>query len=446
MAEKRTADRKSSLLSNERAKRWYDSSATGSRLTADVMARGLSRLLDSLQTDPERVVDLARRRPGDLEGALSRYVLNERGHGAADSYISKTFSALKSYLRHEGVQFARFPKLKVIEGLSIREESVPSQDQLGRIFAALPLRWRAAAALMAQSGLRPGILCLHSGVPAPGPKDRRAAVLLVRHLPELEISGKKSTFSRLPFKIDVPAELSKTSRPYVTFGTSESARILLAYLNERMAGGEAFGPSSPLIAGKLAGAERDSQGRPVTTETLTYALRRAIRDVIPERTPRPYVFRAYASQMMLLAEQRTGGRITRDGREAMLGHDLGVSGLYNLSKKLSSEVVESLREQFAAAVPYLETTAQMVDNRVEAYRRMLDAAGVDRQEAARLAATASGDEVFARIKEALREASGEDQRQKLVPVSAVQPYLDEGWRVRTAVQDLLILDPPGARN
>lgn len=48
-------------------------------------------------------------------------------------------------------------------------------------------------------------------------------------------------------------------------------------------------------------------------------------------------------------------RIDRDVREAIMGHSLGVTGRYNLAKKLHPSTIEELRREYAKAVPYLES-------------------------------------------------------------------------------------------
>ena len=47
-----------------------------------------------------------------------------------DAYIAKMFSAPRSWLEYHRVSFNGYPKLKVIQGETIREERVPTAEEL----------------------------------------------------------------------------------------------------------------------------------------------------------------------------------------------------------------------------------------------------------------------------------------------------------------------------
>lgn len=433
-------DRKARLLANERVKAWFEGIALLSRPRAENQVRGLSRLLDSIGETPDSVVALTKTAAGKekLGRLLTAYAAAEKKRGRAASYVVKTLSSLKSYLEKAHVKFEDYPEVKVIQGVTIRDERTPTPDELGRILASLPLRWQAAAALMAFAGLRPGTLCVH-----PNRLDGNgiAPALLLRHLPELDLSGPEPKFIRIPFKIVVPEELSKTSTEYVTFGGEECARIVTRYLAQRIADGERLDPKSPVIALK-AGYEsnRLRAGSPasrfITTETLTFGIRGGIRKVVPAGVRwRPYVLRAYASTRLLTAE--SAGKITRDAREAMLGHNLGVSGRYNLGKRLSDAQIDELREQYARSAPFLETNAQRADNATEMYRVLLVATkryGNDEVNEI----LAKGPEAVARALTGLigrartEKEPAEDPPhapvERIVPIGEAQRYLDDGWK------------------
>ncbi len=446
--------RAQTILDDPNVLGWFESIRLRSPLSAAGELRKLALLCHRLKTTPEQLARDCKRGPDNVTIALVKLATDLKKAGLLDSYIAKSFSAMKRWLEFRGVRFDRYPKLHVVQGLSIRDEVVPGPDQLGRILAALPLRWRAAALLMAHSGLRPGVLCLHPGVPRTVGNPTVARALQMKHLPELLFERGKPEFSRLPFRINVPEELSKTARSYVTFGSPEAAKTLGYYLAERINAGEKLGRETPVIGGKLSGEERESQGGFITTETLTYALRTAMRSVFPEEHLRPYVLRSYASLRMLSAEQQTGGRITRDGREAMLGHDLGVSGRYNLSKKLSDDTVESLRAQYSFAVPFLETssTDRLADPRLTAYKLLvLSAVGYSEKEAAELAKLPEEE-----MREVVRErrpggASVEPvavpgppglppaRSQRIVSISEAENMLQTGWVVVAGVGDRMVV-------
>lgn len=336
------------VLGDRNVRTWFDAR----RLTSDVSAqsdlRKLALLTHRIGTDPAGVVEIAKKRPEELARRLIQYATRLKGQGKLESYIAKTFSGLKSWLRFRRVTFDQYPRLRAVQGMSLRSETVPTQDQFGRILSALTMRGRAVALFMAHSGLRPGVLAHEGGTG-----------LTLGDLPELDLSGEELSFKKHPFLVRVPATLSKTSREYVTFGTNEEATALVAYLTHRKNGGEKLSARSPVIAVAPHQSENwlRGSGRPnsfVTTETITYELRTGIKKVLPPGTRwRPYVLRSYCSTRLLSAEN--AGKVTRDVREAVLGHDLGVSGRYNLSKKLHPDQIEEMRAAYARCEPFLST-------------------------------------------------------------------------------------------
>jgi len=203
---------------------------------------------------------------------------------------------------------------------------------------------------LSDTGLRPGVLGSYGGEDG----------LTLADLPELTADSPTVTILTMPFLIRVPARLSKTRREYLTFGTERLARALEEYLAERMRRGEPLGPRSPVIApGTLRGcAARSRQtaafGRGfLTTKAVTREIHRALAAVCPEGvTWRPYVLRAYCSTRLLLAEGR--GLISRDLREAILGHSGGVAARYHVGKRWGPELVEEARRQYRSAACLLE--------------------------------------------------------------------------------------------
>ena len=299
---------------------WFDENQLRSVRTADVNLRQLGLCLHEVGLGPSELLAEARSDPSRLRKRWVVYAGDLQKRGRLTTYIAKTFVGVSSFLRHHEVDFHGFPRLAVIRGVSIENERVPTQDELGRLLRALPLRGQVSALLMAHSGLRPGAFSVYrSGDTA----------LRLGDLPELDV--RTLEFRTLPFLIRVPGALSKNRRAYVTFGSEELAQTLIAYLKERRTrplwrsgatvDPEALSGQSPLVA------VRDTQTENgfVTVKALTAELRTAINKVVPSDTSwRPYVLRSYASTQLLLAEAK--GRIPRDFREAILGHDLGVSG------------------------------------------------------------------------------------------------------------------------
>ncbi|MGI0154680.1 MAG: hypothetical protein ACREDE_00875 [Thermoplasmata archaeon] len=292
-------------------------------------------------------MELAKKRPEELRDLLIAYASYLHDRKKLDSYIAKTLKGVRDWLLFNNVDFRQFPKLRrAYQAESLSRERVPTPDQLRLILGALLPRGRVCALLMAHSGLRPGTLGNDGGTDG----------LTLGDLPELHTSGRPRfdlPEGHSAFLVQVPSRLSKTAQGYVTFGTPESADAILSYLGERVTAGEKLTSSSPLVALTSLGA-RNTEGKGagsfVTTKSVVLGIRKALQSVCPEGVRwRPYVLRSYCSTQLLI------GRMDHDTREAILGHDLGVSGRYNLRKRLADHVVEAMRTEYERAMDALLT-------------------------------------------------------------------------------------------
>jgi integrase len=412
------------LLVNKQIRTWYDENALRSKLTAEVNLRQLGLFCHVVGTNPSRLLQLARSDPGKLHGILVRYAKNLQATGRLPSYIAKTFVGVRGWLSFNSVSFDQFPKLRVVQGESIREERVPTQEELRRILSAYSARGRVVALFMAHAGVRPGVLATVDGSDGLRLGDLRDLTFA----PEPE-------FERTPFHVVVPGRLSKTSVEYHTFGTPELADALITYLAERRQRREELGPSSPVVTVDPMGAgtrlRTDSKAGFITTPMMMRTLRDGLKAILP--SARTYVFRAYCSTQMLSA------RIDRDVREAILGHSLGVSGRYNLSKKLHQAAIEELRTEYAKAVPYLESgrpkgdRATVLEGVVAA---LLKEKGVKQDKIAEvLSGTLTGEE--------LDRILGSRRAETVVPSDQVRSMLAEGWEfVSQLGQDQAVLRGP----
>jgi hypothetical protein len=327
---------------------WYDAHALRSTLSAEVNLRKLGLFLYRTRLTPVGLVELARSHPDDLRDLLIAYAAHLHERKKLDSYLAKTLKGVRDWLLFNNVDFRQFPKLRrAYQAESLARERVPTPEQLRLIMGALPPRGRVCALLMAHSGLRPGTLGNDTGTDG----------LTIADLPELRSVGGRVRFDppegHSAFLIQVPSRLSKTAQGYVTFGTPEAADAILSYLGERQAAGEKLAPTSPLVALTSLGA-RNTEGKDagafVTTKSVVLGIRKALQSVCPEGVRwRPYVLRSYCSTQLLI------GRMDHDTREAILGHDLGVSGRYNLRKRLADHVVEAMRTEYERAMEALLT-------------------------------------------------------------------------------------------
>ena len=430
------------LLKNPLIRTWFDETKLRSIRTADVNLRQLGLCLHELKLDPAALLDEARSDPVRLRKRFVAYASDLLKRGRLTSYIAKTFVGVSSFLRHHEVEFHGFPRLAVVRGVSIENERVPTQDELGRLLRALPLRGQVSALLMAHSGLRPGAFSVY-----------RAGDLALRleDLPDLDIT--QLEFRTLPFLIRVPGGLSKNRRAYITFGSEELSHTLIAYLKERrarqrwssgdMVAPESISKDSPVVA------VRDTQTSTgfVTVKALTAELRGGISKVVPNDTSwRPYVLRSYASTQLLLAESK--GRIARDFREAILGHDLGVSGRYNLSKKLQPTMVEEMRAAYKRCEPFLSTIPSRTeqDSQAKMAKTMLMGLGYSEVELASVDFDNLDVTLFQELVTKKMASTGASAKQELVDASDLRRYLEQGWTVVTAVNGhQVVLNPPASR-
>ncbi len=338
------------LLENPKVRSWWESRSLRSQLSADQYLRQFGFLLERLELNSEQVVQLAQKDPDKLRDLLVRDAAKLKQEGKLDSYIAKFVEGLKAYLKFHRVAFDGFPSLSPIKGESLVNERIPSPEEFGRCLDGMSMRGRVIALFMAHAGVRPGVLAAYQA----------SSGLRLRDLPDLEIA-KTPAFSNSPFVIRVPASLSKTRVAYTTFGSAQLASAFLAYLDVRQKEGEELAPDSPVIAVRpLRGMALKIKTRAagdspfLTTNTLVKEVHDALAESAPKGVRwRPYVLRSYCSTRLLMAEG--GGKITRDLREALLGHDGGIAARYNVGKTWGPDLLKEARAAYKRAEPYLNT-------------------------------------------------------------------------------------------
>lgn len=422
---------------------WYDQICLRSQLSAEVNVRRLGLFLSQTSLSAPGLVRVAREQPDELRDLITRHTAQLKGAKRLNSYIRKIHDTVRSFIAFNHVETrGLFPKIKVNQGVSLVNERTPTPDELRQLLAALSLRGKVVALMMAHAGVRPGVLANTNGTGG----------LTLGDLPELDIQSLE--FKRVPFLIRVPEELSKIGRPYVTFGSPELAETITTYLRSRSLQGKnpgtpPLGKESPLIATSGAGGGKGAKtakpaGEFVSNENMTFYLRQTIRAVRPGgQTFRPYALRAYFSTQMLIAESR--GKITRDAREEMMGHDLGVSGRYNLSKKLGQETLDELRAQYERASEFLATsvTPQKAQTSRTLVRMMLMLSGYTETELDR-AGELTEEKALKMVEAKQREEKGRSGapdpakpsrpgEQRVVPNDIVEQWLSAGWEFVSAL-------------
>jgi len=418
--------RHKALLGDPKVRSWWESRTLRSRLSADQYLRQFGFLLERLGLTPASVVALAKSDPDRLRDLLVRDAAKLKRAGRLDSYISKFHEGLRSYFRFHRVAFDGFPSLSPIKGASLVQERVPTPEELGRVLDRLSLRSKVCALFIAHAGVRPGALGSYQA----------EGGLTLADLPDLRL-GKRPSFAEEPFVVRVPAHLSKTRTSYTTFGSSQLASTLLAYLADRVESGEKLTPSSPVVAVRptrgVASRRRDdprfSPGF-VVTKAVVGELHDALKSSAPEGVRwRPYVLRAYCSSRLLMAEG--AGKLTRDLREAILGHDLGNSGRYTLGKTWGADMLRDARGAYKRAEPYLSTGSAPADSSEGAtrvIRLLLESRGVPASKLEGLDLSGKSDEEIVALLRTVGAAIGPERRtEKAVEVADVPKLLEAGW-------------------
>ena len=178
----------------------------------------------------------------------------------------------------------------------------------------------------------------------------------------------------------------------------------------------------------------------ITTPKMMETLRAGLWSVLKART---YIFRSYASTQLWVASNH--GKITRDAVEAIMGHDLGVAGRYNLGKKLHPSLIEELREAYRRCQPYLETRPSQHESATQAKiaKVMLMGLGYTEEELASVDFDTLDMAKFQELVTKKVPPAGASLKQRLVEAEELPKYLEEGWTVVTAVNGhQVVLNPP----
>jgi len=416
------------LLTDTQVRAWYDERCLRSRLSADADLRKLGLLLERLRLTPRSVVNQAKKAPDTLRGQLVSYASDLKRTGHLDSYILKSFGGLKSWLEFERVGFDRYPKLSPIRGASLSKERVPTPEELGRVLEHLSLRGRVIALFLSHAGVRPGVLGSYRG----------ESGLRLSDLPDLRLQRSGVTFRETPFVVRVPASLSKTRASYTTFGSSQLATTFLEYLAERKERSEDLQLDSPVVASNpTRGVALQSQEAAqfsrgfLTTKAVVEEIREALESSVPDGVHwRPYVLRAYCSTRLLMAEG--AGKMTRDLREAIMGHDLGVSGRYTLGKSWGEDLLREARVSYKRAESFLSTTGVAQDSQegvTRALKLLLAARGVPAEKLESIdLANKTDEEIVALLKTVGAALGPEEREERTAAADEVPKLLAEGWK------------------
>jgi hypothetical protein len=399
------------LLKDDDVRRWYENLSRGSRVTADVCLRRLGNFCELRGVTPRQLACMSDK---ELHNVLMDYVGWAEGRGYAGSYISSTMKALKSWLAHNNRRLSVRIKIKGVDDTpSLRDERVPTAEELRRILLSADSKSRVCCILLAHSGLRTQTLGNYMGTDG----------LRVRDFPEMRVEDGSVCFDKVPTMVVVRRELSKAGHQYFTFLSEEGCEYLKNYLEERMMEGEKISAESPIITPKL-------RMKPfIRTVNIGDIIREALRRAgFPWR---PYVLRAYFDTQLMLAESK--GLVLRDYRQFWMGHKGDIENRYTTNKcRLPESVIEDMREAYRRSQDYLQTIRPEAgrEKLVEEFRRqLLLVAGFTPKEVDEInIASLSDDEFQDMVRRRLMGGiNGDCGVQKAIDLNELDKYLENGW-------------------
>ena len=363
------------LLEDENILRWYKNIKRGSNITADVYLRTLGRFCEETGTTPQGLVSVGKKNAKKVEDVLMDFIDKSEEKKRAPQYVECFKKAVKSWMEFNEIELKRKIKIRNIESTpTLENERIPTKDELNQILAYADERTKVTIALISQSGLRPESIGNYTGTDG----------LRIQDLPEMIIKGKEVAFTRMPTMIMVRNSLSKAGHKYFTFMTKQGCDFIKAYLEKRMAEGEALDESSALVAIKKgrekAGKRKDSinYGLPfIQTGNIGDSIREAMR---PRFKWRPYVLRAYFDTQLLQAESH--GEIPQAYRKFFMGHKGDMEARYTTNKsRLPDDMIEDMRRCFTQSQKYLESIErEAIDKKqmlIEMWKEQAKVYGID---------------------------------------------------------------------
>jgi len=414
------------LLQDENISRWFKNMCRGSEITANVYLRRLGSFCNEKKITPQELVKLDKRKIYDM--FLDTVTDMEKTY--AGSYTESVIKSVKSWLIFNDI---KIDKKIIIRGAkdtpSLKDERVPTQPELRKIFLSGDLKARTICSLIAHSGVRLQVLG----------KDKGEDGLRLDDLPELKINNGEVNFEKIPTLVKVRASLSKTKKPYVTFLSAEGCEYLKEYLEMRMRKGEKLTGQSPIITPKTAKKSF------ITTINIGDAARNSIRKAgFPWR---PYVLRSYFDTQLMLAESK--GFVLRDYRQFFMGHVGDIERTYTLNKEtLPPAVMKDLRDSYMKSQKYLQTieTSKDEDEIMKMFKRqMLLVAGFKADEITDEELELDDEEFQKIVRERLtKQMNGKNMsKQRAIETEDVEKYLSDGWiYVNTLPNSKIIMQSP----
>ena len=410
------------LLNDPDVRRWFENLKSRSILTATVYLRSLGLYCELNQLSPQQILAAAGTKK--FRDEFTDFVRKFESEGKAGSYIVRFKKVLNSWFAYNDLNV----KLKVnIAGENdtptLREERVPSKEELDKILRMASPRGRVSIALMAFCGLRPETLGNYSGTDG----------LRIGDLLELTMANNAVNFSRIPSMILVRKSLSKTRNQYFTFIPSQGITYLTEYLLTLSKRGEKLGNDSPVLGVDDRGARKNEFLR---TTLVTRDIKEAI--VRAGFQWRPYVLRAYFDTNMIIAESK--GTMSHPYLQFLMGHNGDIEARYSTNKGvLPPNMIEGIRDAYKHSQSYLTTNVDVGDEKLgEAFKKqLLVVTGFKREEISKLdVPNMTDEELHDLVKKRLLNVVGKNgSKQKVVSENELGRYLDDGWEFVTSLSN-----------
>jgi hypothetical protein len=227
------------LLDHTQVKRWYDNVSRASDLTAEVDLRRLGLSRSRWRLTPSGLLE---KQPQEIHSLLVDTATELEKKGYAGSYLQGIVKGVKPWLPFHNVSLGE-RKINLTDPddtPTLREEKAPEPDELRKALEHACMRTRAAMALSAFCGFRPGVLGSHKGTDG----------LEIRDLPEIQIDRETMAikFTLVPTRVIVRRRLSKAGYQYFGLLDEEGCRYLSEELERRLRLGRTLAPNSPVIS------------------------------------------------------------------------------------------------------------------------------------------------------------------------------------------------------
>ncbi len=380
--------------------------------------RRLGAFCEENKLTPKSLPSLPRKKVEDL---LMDYVSSKEKEYTG-SYIQSTVKVVKSWLSHNSVELKRRIKIKgATEAPSLKEERVPTKEELKRIFLSADKQARTGSVFVAHSGLRLETLGDYHGQDG----------LRLRDLPGLRIKGSEVSFEEVPTMVVVRSSLSKGRHQYFTFLSEEGCGYLKDYLEERLRAGERLTSESALVSPKQA--KKDF----IRSVNIGDMIRKPIRSA--GFSWRPYVLRSYFDTQLMLAESK--GLVLRDYRKFWMGHRGDIENRYTTNKhRLPQSVIQDMREAYKRSQDYLQTVKPELGEdqlKLALKKQFLAVAGFSDDEIVKYDLAAMSNEELNELvrKRLLGIMSNNGARQRIVALTQLDELIREGWEYVAGLPD-----------